>query len=776
MRKQLKQWLIVLAIALPLFGPQARADDQPLPADQAFRLTVTALDANTLRAQWVIAKGYYLYESKFRFTSATPGITLGKAAFPPAQVKDDPNFGRLDVYHDRVAVEIPLNRGADAGTSMTLNVTYQGCAEVLGVCYPPQHRSIKVTLPAAAPAPAASSADNRPQQLNKALAQFNRNLGGDSGGDGEILPVDQAFRFDATISGNVITANWQIAPGTYLYHDKLHFGLADAPGVRLGDYTLPPGEDKYEPVLQKHERIFRNQLAVKLPLTVSDPATKQVTLLVSYQGCSAASGVCYPPVKKRVVLTLGAATTTAAAVAPAATAAPADHGAASNEARFLNVLAHGNLLTVVLAALAAGLLMAFTACVYPMIPILSSIIVGQGEKTSVARSFGLSLVYVLAVALTFGVVGGITAVAGGGVGIQASFQSPWLLLPFAALFVILALAMFGFYDIQMPSALQSRLNALSNRQRGGTLIGVALMGVFSALIVGPCGGPFLIGALGYAASSAKLADGFLALFSLGLGMGLPLLLVGLGGGALLPRAGGWMTTVKAVAGVILLSVAIIFLERLPALIPPEVTMLLWSALLIVSAVYMGALESIAAGASGWRRLWKGLGIVLLIYGVVVMLGGISGGVSVTDPLHGSRLLGGTVAESGAGASAATQPLPFKRIHSVADLERELAAAKAAHKPVMLDFYADWCGYCKDYEAYVFPNRAVQQSLAGAVLLQADVTAQNDADRKLMEKVGVFLPPAILFFDRDGHEVRSDRVIGYMDPAAFQAQVRRALGL
>ena len=322
MRKQLRQWFILLAIALSLFGPQARADDQPLPADQAFRLTVTAPGADTLRAQWVIAKNYYLYKSKFRFTSASPGMRLGEAAFPSAQIKQDPNFGRLEVYHNRVTIDIPLRRGAGAGTTMTLNVTYQGCAEVLGVCYPPQHRSVKVTLPAAAPTPATTTTGNRPQRLNKALAQFNQNFGGDNSGDSEILPVDQAFRFDAAINGDVISANWQIAPGTYLYRDKVQFGLADAQGVRIGAYTLPPGEDKYEQVLQKHERIFRNRLAVQLPLTVTNPATKQVTLLVSYQGCSAASGVCYPPVQKRVVLTLGAATTTAVpATAAAATAA-----------------------------------------------------------------------------------------------------------------------------------------------------------------------------------------------------------------------------------------------------------------------------------------------------------------------------------------------------------------------------------------------------------------------------------------------------------------------
>ena len=269
---------------------------------------------------------------------------------------------------------------------------------------------------------------------------------------------------------------------------------------------------------------------------------------------------------------------------------------------------------------------------YPMIPILSSIIVGQGSEVSMLKGLSLSSIYVFSLAVTFGIVGAITATVAGGIGIQAYFQNPWVLSAFALLFIVLAFSMFGFYDIQVPAALQNKLSNLSNKQKGGSLIGVAIMGALSALIVGPCGGPVLAAMLGYAAASASMAKGFAALFALGLGMGLPLLVVGAGGGKLLPKAGNWMSAVKATAGVILLAVSLIILERMPHLFPPGLTMLLWALLLIVSGIYLGAFSSTDSSASGWSKLWKGLGVAAIVYGAIVMFGGQMGGQSVSDPL------------------------------------------------------------------------------------------------------------------------------------------------
>jgi thiol:disulfide interchange protein DsbD len=395
-----------------------------------------------------------------------------------------------------------------------------------------------------------------------------------------------------------------------------------------------------------------------------------------------------------------------------------------------------------------------------MIPILSGIIAGQGPDITTRKAFVLSLVYVLAMALTYTVVGVLAGLFGAN--LQAAFQNPWVLTSFALIFVLLALSMFGFYELQLPSSFQSKLAEMSNKQEGGTLIGVAIMGLLSALIVGPCVAPPLFGALIYISQTGDAVLGGVALFALSMGMGAPLIAIGTSAGKLLPRAGAWMDAVKAVFGVALLGVAIFMLERI---LPPAVAMLLWGLLLICSAVYMGALTQLPAGSSGWSKLWKGLGVFLLIYGALMLLGAAAGGKDTVQPLRGLAVGGG----GGAAAEAS-----FTRVKTVEDLDREIAKAGALGKPVMLDFYADWCVTCKELERYTFSDPAVIEEMNRFVLLKADVTANDDEDQALMQgRFGIPGPPAILFFDTSGNELKGYRMVGFKPADAFVEHLRRA---
>jgi thiol:disulfide interchange protein DsbD len=429
--------------------------------------------------------------------------------------------------------------------------------------------------------------------------------------------------------------------------------------------------------------------------------------------------------------------------------------------RIASALAGGNTWLVIPLFFGLGLALSLTPCVFPMIPILSGIIAGQGSRITTRKAFTLSVVYVLAMSLTYTAAGVLAGLFGQN--LQAAFQDPWILSFFALVFVLLAFSMFGFYELQLPSRWQSKLAERSNRQSGGTLAGVAVMGFLSALIVGPCVAPPLAGALIYIGQTGDALLGGLALFTLAMGMGAPLIIIGTSAGKYLPRAGSWMDKVKAVFGVGMLAVAIILLERI---LPVEVSMLLWGMLLVVSAIYMGALRELAVEASGWDRLWKGLGVVVLIYGTLMLIGAAAGGRDTVQPLRG------LMAASGGNEAAHLQ---FRRIKSVADLQREVASASAAGRPVMLDFYADWCVSCKEMERYTFSDPKVIATLSDTVLLQADVTANDAQDVALLQgHFGLPGPPSIMFYGRDGKERKGYRVVGFMGPDDFNNHVRKAL--
>ena len=590
------------------------------------------------------------------------------------------------------------------------------------------------------------------------------------GGQDDILEPDDAFQVSYESQPGQFKVNWLIADGHYLYRDKMQITASD-PDVITKPLLMPAGEAKEDPIFNKTLYVFHHFADATLPYQYTNNGDKDVTFKVKYQGCSEISGICYPPQTKKFTVSLSPISSAMAAAQTAAITSSSDRSSGmSSEAVFepvseqdemRNALRSGNTLLTLLIFFGAGLLLAFTPCVFPMIPILSGIIVGQGEDISTRKAFYLSLVYVLAMAMTYTIVGILVGLSGEN--IQAWFQNPWIIGSFAAIFVVLSLSMFGFYELQMPTSIQGKLANISNSQQGGNIIGVAIMGFLSALIVGPCVTAPLVGALIYIAETGDAVLGGLALFSLSIGMGAPLLVIGASAGKILPKAGMWMDAVKAVFGVLLLGLAIWLLERVA---PAGFTMSLWAALIIVSAIYMGAIDGLTEGSSGWKKLWKGLGVLLLIYGIIILLGLASGNRNVFQPLKGLS--------NSSGAVTQVEHLSFIQIKGVAGLNAELAKAKAAGKTVMLDFYADWCVSCKEMEALTFADPAVQKALNGVVLLQADVTPNDEKDTELYKHFGIIGPPSIMFFGTDGKERRNYRVVGYMPAEQFSQHVERAL--
>jgi thiol:disulfide interchange protein DsbD len=591
-----------------------------------------------------------------------------------------------------------------------------------------------------------------------------------------LLKPDQAFPFTAEALGpETIRAAWNIAPKYHLYRNRISFET-DTPGVKLGTPRFPQGKVVQDEYLGPLET-YHGTLKVDVPVLRNEDHANTVNLTAHFQGC-ADWGVCYPPITNTVAVKLPGGPAAGSGVKPEA-AAPAlppgpvaveakpatkaGKGFVSEQDRLAGFLVNKPLWVSLGIFFLAGLALAFTPCVFPMIPILSSMIIGRGERITTRHAFWMSLVYVLAMTATYTVAGIVVALLGAN--LQAAFQEPWVLASFSAVFVLLALAMFDFYELQMPSFMLTRLSRLSNQQEGGTLIGVAAMGVLSALIVGPCVAAPLVAALMVIGQSGDVVLGGSALFALGLGMGAPLLVIGTSAGKILPRAGVWMGAVKSVFGVVLLALAIWVMGRI---LPATVTMVLWAVLLMVSAVYMGALEPMREGSSGWHRLWKGLGLIMMVYGVLLMIGAAAGSHDYTQPLRGLFIQSGRTP----GVVQSSRP-EFKQVKSVQELEQDIAAAAAANRPVMLDFSADWCVSCQELEKNTFSDPQVKRVLQGVVLLQVDVTANNAEDKALLSRFNLIGPPAVLFFGPDGKERKEYRLIGYLNAEQFRAHVEKA---
>jgi thioredoxin:protein disulfide reductase len=564
---------------------------------------------------------------------------------------------------------------------------------------------------------------------------------------GEPLKPEQAFSFQARfLTPNLIEIELQAAPGYHLYKDKLKFKIE--PGtVTTEPPQFPAGQIKEDPYFGKQE-VFRGRSSIRLPLKVPLDQ-KDLTLLITYQGCSD-NGLCYPPKTQKITLAFPPGPAGPKITPPAAPQAKEPTEDATGIASLFGRSSYG---WIILSFFGFGLLLSLTPCVFPMVPIISCIIMAQGQALSRWRAFALSATYVMGMSLAYSAVGVIAGLSGRM--FTAALQNPWVLGAFALIFVALAFCMFGFFDLQVPPALQNRMTSVSNRLRAGTFFGVFLMGLFSAVIVGPCVSAPLAGALVYISRTNNVWLGGSALFALSLGMGVPLLVVGTSAGVLLPRAGQWMNGVKSFFGVVLLAAA---LWMLTPVFSPVLLLGLWGAFLVILSVYLQALDPLPPGSGGLAKFGKGIGIIALICGTALLIGALMGGQDPLQPLSGLRHPSG---ESSLPQAASPQAsgLPFHKLTDPTRLDAQIKENRG-HR-VLLFFSADWCVSCRELKEFTFKDPRVRERLLKDwKLLQADITETNDRTEALLKQFGLFGPPAVLFFDEEGKEIPGTRVIGY----------------
>ncbi|RUM66135.1 MAG: thiol:disulfide interchange protein [Sulfurospirillum sp.] len=608
-----------------------------------------------------------------------------------------------------------------------------------------------------------------------------------------VISANEAFKITAKTNKDSIGTNIKLSDGIYIYQDKVKYKII-SPKKAVLNSTLNL------PKPQKHDQysVYMKELKVDIPFKVIDDIVgkQPFKLEVSCQGCST-KGLCYPPQsktfsfdkngkliqntevkkEKNEVAVWGmdpkiqkrlenAKNKTQAHVVPNKSKNKSiEKKPIQNEQnRLLDMLKHSSFFVVLGLFFALGLGLAFTPCIFPMIPILSSIITLESKQSgnmSAKRGFFLSFVYIVSSALVYSIAGIFSAIFGAN--ILSAMQNPWVIIVFALIFVALAFSMFGYYEIQLPKSLQNFANKKSEQSKGNGFFGVALMGALSALIVGPCVAPPLAAALIFIGQTGDILLGGLALFLLGLGMGAPLLLIGLGGGKFMPRPGGWMTKVSYVFGVIMLGIAISFLSRI---LPPQASMLLWSVLFIASGVYAGALEPFKEGANGAYKFIKVIAVILLAYGLILMFATFTGGKSPLDPLKNLQ-----VNSKMQNLNSSNQAINFKIVQNKKDLAKEIATAK---KPVFIDFSAKWCASCKELEDETFSDPRVQELMNRFKLIRIDVTKNSKTDLALQKTFGIVGPPAIVFYDLNKNELKDLQVVGFKDADKFIDILKKVL--
>ena len=757
-----------------LHAPAASADaDVLLPAEQAFKLSAKWLTAERIRIRWDIADGYYMYRDKISFAISGQlgeSRTISIPELPAGITKQDALFGEVQVFTKNFTSDISITA---ANTSFDLIVSGQGCNEPVGVCYPPMRREIhfldvgketqsdpeaqQSTMPLW-PDVIDSGRVDRVESLRLLLA------GGFQQPD--FLNVDDAFKLHiATVQKNKISAIFVIADGYYLYRDRIKF--SNDGENRIQQVVLPAGKIKQDKYFGK-VAIFDSELSPSIELSINElgnhnagaDGMDNLIINASYQGC-AEDGICYSPVNKSFDI----------AALPVITQTQVSHQTTAKSTGDTDTDAVAaqtpwSLWSFLLGAFFAGLLLTFTPCVLPMIPILSSVIIGQGSHLTKTRGGILATAYVLGSTVTYAGMGALAGATGDQ--LQAYFQNIWAIGLLSALFFIMALSMFGLFEIRMPAFIQSSVQAKTNNLRGSIPL-VFLLGLVSALIIGACVSPILITFLGVAISRGDPLLGAQLMSAMAVGMGIPLIAFGLGIGHVIPRSGRWMEQVKRGFGLLLIAVAIYLLGSIPQ-VP---TLLLWGSFFIVLGVFMNTTSATPEPASNWRRLGKGLGIILLVWGIFLLAGGFLGQRDLFRPLplNLSALSPPAIFAERKDVAGLVEPDAthhFIQVTNNAELEQQLARARAQNKPLLMDYYATWCVDCIRMEETTFSDSRIKTVLAEKfITVQIDVTDPQDADnRALKRRFDVFGPPATLFIDRNGRLLTQMSFYGYMDSTKF----------